>query len=63
MMAHTPRPDEAQIQTNPVTGHQFIFVARPDVITASEMDDDDLAAFENSRPTAEELATGRWLDE
>lgn len=63
MMARTPRPDEAQIRTDPETGHQFIFVARPEVVTASEMDDDDLAAFESSRPTVDELATDRWLDE
>lgn len=62
-MARTPRPGEAQIRTNPESGHQFIFVARPNVVAASEMDEDDLAAFENARPTAEELATNRWLDE
>lgn len=63
MMSRTPRPDEAKIQTNPKTGHQFIFVARPNVVVASEMDEDDLAAFDNARPTAEELASDRWLDE
>lgn len=63
MMTRIPRPDEAQVQTNPETGHQFIYVAKPEVISASEMNEDDLAAFENARPTVEELANDRWLDD
>lgn len=62
-MPRTPDPNEAQIRVNPVSGNQFIYVAKPHVVTACAMDEDDLTAFEKARPTTEELASDRWLDD
>lgn len=62
-MPGTQRANEAQIRVNPESGAQFIYVAKPHVVAASEMDEDDLAAFENARPTAEDLVSDRWLDD
>lgn len=56
-------PNEAQIRVNPQTGHEFIHVERPEVVSSAEMSDADALAFENARPTQAEVRNDRWSDQ
>lgn len=55
-------PNEAQVRINPQTGHEFIYVERPEVISSAKMSEADALALENARPTNEELRDDRWSD-
>ena len=56
-------PNEAQIRVDPQTGHEFIYVERPEVVSSADMTEVDAQAFENARPTEEELRSNRWSEE
>lgn len=53
-------PDEAQIRTNPQSGSEYIYVESPEVVSSADMTDADAQAFENARPTEEEIKSNRW---
>ena len=53
-------PNEAQILVDPQTGREFIYVERPEVALCTDMTETDALAFENARPTKEELRNDQW---
>lgn len=57
------RTNEAEIRLNPITGNEFIYVQRAEVVSCADMTEADALAFKNARPTEEELRSDQWSDE